>query len=61
MKKQLAEDMVKFMNPIRERAKAIENDKEVITKVILTGREKARASADKTLQLVRKAVGVQYI
>lgn len=61
MKKQLAEDMVKFMSPIRERAQAIENDKEAIKKVILTGREKARESADKTLQLVRKAVGVQYI
>jgi tryptophanyl-tRNA synthetase len=61
MKKQLAEDMVKFMSPIRERAQAIENDKESIKRVILTGREKARESADKTLQLVRKAVGVQYI
>jgi tryptophanyl-tRNA synthetase len=61
MKKQLAEDMVRFMSPIRERAKAIENNKEEITKVILRGKEKARASADATLQLVRKAVGVNYI
>lgn len=61
MKKQLAEDMVNFMSPIRKKAQALEADKEEITKVILTGREKARASADATLQLVRKAVGVQYI
>ncbi|MEP6846735.1 MAG: tryptophan--tRNA ligase, partial [Panacibacter sp.] len=61
MKKQLAEDMVNFMSPIRERAKAIENDKDQIAKVILRGKEKARASADATLQLVRKAVGVHYI
>lgn len=61
MKKQLAEDMVQFMSPIRERAKALEADKEQITKVILRGREKARASADATLQLIRKAVGVNYI
>lgn len=61
MKKQLAEDMIKFMSPIREKAQALENDKEAVKKVILTGREKARASADATLQLVRKAVGVNYI
>jgi tryptophanyl-tRNA synthetase len=61
MKKQLAEDMVNFMSPIREKAKAIENDKEQITKVILQGREKARASANATLQLVRQAIGVNYI
>jgi tryptophanyl-tRNA synthetase len=61
MKKQLAEDMVKFMRPIREKAKAIEANKEQIRKIILQGREKARASADATLQLVRKAVGVNYI
>lgn len=61
MKKQLAEDMVNFMSPIRQRAKAIENDKEAITKVIRRGKEKARASADATLQIVRKAVGVNYV
>jgi len=60
MKKQLAEDMVSFMSPIREKAKAIEADKEQISKVILQGREKARSSADATLQLVRKAIGVNY-
>ena len=61
MKKQLAEDMVNFMRPIREKAQAIEADKEQITKVILRGKEKARSSADATLQLVRKAIGVNYI
>jgi tryptophanyl-tRNA synthetase len=61
MKKQLAEDMVKFLKPVREKAKAIQNDKDYLTKVIKQGREKARASADATLQLVRKAVGVNYI
>ena len=61
MKKQLAEDMVTFMRPIREKAKALEHDKAQLKKVILRGREKARASADATLQLVRKAVGVNYV
>jgi tryptophanyl-tRNA synthetase len=61
MKKQLAEDMIKFMHPIREKAKAIKADKAYLSKVIKQGTEKARASADATLQLVRKAVGVNYI
>jgi tryptophanyl-tRNA synthetase len=61
MKKQLAEDMVKFIAPIRDKAFAIQNDKEYLSKVIRLGKEKARASADATLQLVRKAVGVDYV
>lgn len=60
MKKQLAEDMVKFIAPIRDKAFAIQNDKEYLSKVIRQGKEKARASADATIQLVRKAVGVNY-
>jgi len=60
MKKQLAEDMVRFMEPIRDKAKAIEHDKALLSKVIRHGRDKARASASDTIQLVRKAVGVNY-
>jgi tryptophanyl-tRNA synthetase len=61
MKKQLAEDMVAFMGPIREKAKAIKADKAYLSKVIKQGTEKARASAEMTIRLVRKAVGVDYI
>ncbi|BAV08568.1 tryptophanyl-tRNA synthetase [Filimonas lacunae] len=61
MKKQLAEDMVKFMSPIREKAAAIQNDKEYLAKIMASGAEKARASASKTLAEVRKAVGMQYL
>jgi tryptophanyl-tRNA synthetase len=61
MKKQLAEDMIQFLTPVRAKAKAIQNDKDYLTKVIRQGREKARASADSTLQLVRKAIGVNYV
>jgi len=61
MKKQLAEDMVKFIAPIRDKALAIQNDKAYLSKVIKHGKEKARASADATIQLVRKAVGVNYL
>ena len=52
--------MVRFMAPIRERALAIQDDKEYLAKVIATGREKARASASETLAIVRNAMGVNY-
>lgn len=61
MKRQLAEDMGKFMGPIRNKATEIENDKAFLSRIIKTGSEKARASAQKTIKLVRDAVGVNYI
>ncbi|MBV9961097.1 MAG: tryptophan--tRNA ligase [Parafilimonas sp.] len=61
LKKQLAEDMVEFIKPIREKAAAIENDKTYLTKVIKTGAEKARSNASKTLELVRKAMHLNYV
>lgn len=61
MKKQLAEDMVAFMKPIREKAKAIQDDKTYLASVIKLGAEKAHVSASETLSLVRKAVGVKYV
>jgi len=61
MKKQLAEDMAIFIKPIRERAKAIENDKTYLADVIQKGKEKARANAIETLKLIRKAMGFNYI
>jgi tryptophanyl-tRNA synthetase len=61
MKKQLAEDMTAFMKPIREKAQAIQNDNAYLSKIIRQGADKARASANETLQLVRKAVGVNNV
>lgn len=61
MKKQLAEDMVAFIKPVREKAASIQNDKTYLTKVIEMGKAKARASAAETLQLVRNAMGLNYV
>ncbi|MGN6355731.1 MAG: tryptophan--tRNA ligase [Parafilimonas sp.] len=61
MKKQLAEDMVAFIRPIREKAKTIENDKEYLTYVIKKGGEKARANAMKTIKLIRDAMNLNYV
>ncbi|MEO7310163.1 MAG: tryptophan--tRNA ligase [Chitinophagaceae bacterium] len=60
MKKQLAEDMIGFITPIRQKAADLQNDKAALGKIMREGKEKARESADITIQMVRKAVGVNY-
>jgi tryptophanyl-tRNA synthetase len=60
MKKQLAEDMVKFIAPIREKAEAIRNDEKYLKDVMEKGAEKARKSAQATMALVREAIGLNY-
>lgn len=60
MKKQLAEDMVKFIAPIREKAKAIRSDEEGLKRILQRGTEKARESARQTLQQTRDLIGLNY-
>ena len=60
MKKQLAEDVVKFIRPIREKAEAIRNDEKYLKQVMVEGAEKARKSARATMELVRNAMGLNY-
>jgi len=57
MKKQLAEDIIKFVSPIRKRILEIKEDNEYLRKVAEQGAEKARASASKTLKEVREIIG----
>lgn len=61
MKKQLAEDMARFIQPIREKAADIQNNKPLLGKIIQQGADKARASASETLKLVRQAIGMNYV
>jgi len=61
MKKQLAEDMVGFIQPIRAKATDLQNNKDLLIKIINQGADKARTSASATLSLVRKAVGMDYV
>lgn len=60
MKKQLADDMIRFIAPIREKAAALQQDTAYLERVMRQGAEKARASAQKTMQLVRQAMGLNY-
>lgn len=57
LKKQLAADICKMTLPIREKIDAIYNDEAYLSKVVASGRDRARESAAATLSLVRKAVG----
>ena len=43
MKKQLAEDMINFVSPIREKATNLQNDIPMLQKIMQEGKEKARA------------------
>ncbi|HZI68849.1 MAG TPA: tryptophan--tRNA ligase [Hanamia sp.] len=60
MKKQLAEDMVNFIAPIRKKVNDILNDETYLQKVMKQGAEKARISAEATMQEVRSAMGLNY-
>jgi tryptophanyl-tRNA synthetase len=58
LKKQLAEDMIRFMAPIREKAALLQKDTSYLEKVMKQGAEKARASAAATMSIVRKSMGL---
>ncbi|MFN5356850.1 MAG: tryptophan--tRNA ligase [Bacteroidota bacterium] len=60
MKKQLAEDMIRFITPIRERIEDNLRDESLLEKAMAIGREKARTSADKTVAEVREIIGMRY-
>ena len=60
MKKQLGEDMVSFIAPIRMRIKEILSDEKYLKEVMEKGAEKARKSAKSTMELVRQAIGLNY-
>ncbi len=57
MKKQLAEDIIKFTTPIREEILRIKSDEAYISKVARLGAEKAHASASQTISEVREIIG----
>jgi len=60
LKRQLGEDMVRFISPVREKAEAIRNDAKYLKEVMEKGAEKARKSAKATIDLVRNAMGLNY-
>lgn len=59
-KAQLGEDLAKMIAPIREKAAELQKDEEQIRRILKNGAEKARESAEKTIRLARKAIGIDY-
>ena len=59
MKKQLAEDMINFLTPVREKISSIRENEDLLNKIALEGAEKARANAEITMQQVRTAIGLR--
>lgn len=60
MKKQLAEDMVNFIAPIRNKINSILEDEEYLKKVMKQGAQKATAHAETTMEMVRNAMHLNY-
>ncbi len=57
LKKQLAEDIIAFTTPFRERILSLSEDTEYLQKVTSQGAEAARESARKTISEVREIIG----
>jgi tryptophanyl-tRNA synthetase len=57
MKKQLAEDVIRFTTPFRERILELLKDDVYLGKVVKMGRDKAHESAARTISEVREIIG----
>jgi len=61
LKKQLAEDIIGYTEPIRNRIIGLLEDDAYLSKVAKAGAEKARESAAKTLVEVKKLIGIKSL
>lgn len=59
MKKQLAEDMIHFTSPLREKILELSSDEAKVSRVAKEGAEKASESARKTISEVREIIGIK--
>ena len=59
MKKQLAADMIAFVQPVYERIQELKQQEDYISKVAREGAERARESAAKTVREVRDIIGIK--
>ena len=57
LKKQLAQDINKTIDPIRQKIHEYSSNQDYLRKVVKMGQEKARESASKTLKEVRQVIG----
>ena len=60
MKKELSEDMVNFIAPIRQKTNELLSDEKKLKEILDIGAEKARKSAVATMEKVRNVMGLNY-
>ncbi|MDR0364715.1 MAG: tryptophan--tRNA ligase [Bacteroidales bacterium] len=61
LKKQLAEDIIAFTAPFREKAAELLKDEQYISRAARLGAEKARASAAQTIKNAREIIGIKHL
>ena len=59
-KKQLAQNIIDFLAPMREKRKYYEDRPELVDKLLITGTEKARQTAKETMKKVKRAMKLNY-
>ena len=59
-KRELAENINKFLEPIREKRKYYEERPELVDKILIEGTEKARQTAIETMRKVKEAMKLNY-
>ena len=59
-KKQLAQNIIKTLEPIREKRKYYEDHQELVDKILIEGTQKARKEAQETMKKVKKAMKLDY-
>jgi len=60
IKKRLAEEINKMLEPMRERRKMFEGKPDEIDRILKEGTEKARETAKETMKAVKKAMKIDY-
>jgi len=60
VKQKLTKALNDFLDPIRERRNKFENKKGLVEEILAEGNKKTKAEAQKTLHLVKKAMGLDY-
>ena len=59
-KKELAQNIISFLAPMREKRKYYEERPELVDKMLIEGTEKARKTAKETMKKVKKAMRLDY-
>lgn len=59
-KKQLANNIIEFLRPIREKRKYYEQHPEIVDKIIMEGTAKAQKQAKETMKAIKKAMKLDY-